>query len=75
MPVAIKRQYKHRRKVALAADYITFVEGVGKIKAILTGTWAQGDVYKVKVTGTSIMGFAVNDKEITDTLTARGCKS
>ena len=70
MPVAISGNTSTEGKVALAADYITFAEGVGKIKAVLTGTWAQGDAYKVKVTGTSIMGFAVNDKEITDTLTA-----
>jgi hypothetical protein len=70
MPVAISDNTSTAGKVALAADYITFVQGVGKINAVLTGTWAQGDAYKVKVTGTSIMGFAVNDKEITDTLTA-----
>ena len=70
MPVAISGNTSTAGKVALAADYITFVEGVGKIKAVLTGTWEEGDVYKVKVTGGTIMGFAVNDKEITDTLTA-----
>jgi hypothetical protein len=70
MPVAISGNTSTAGKVALAANYITFVEGVGKIKAVLTGTWAQGDVYKVKVTGTPIMGFAVADKEVTDTLTS-----
>ena len=68
MPVAISGNTNTAGKVELAADYITFKAGVGKIKAILTGTWAQGDIYKVKVTGTPIMGFTVADKEITDTL-------
>ena len=70
MPVAISGKTSTAGKVELAADYITFKAGIGKIKAILTGTWAQGEVYKVKVTGTPIMGFAVQDKEITDTLKA-----
>lgn len=68
MPIAISGNTSTAGKVELAADYITFKAGVGKIKAILTGTWAQGEVYKVKVTGTPIMGFTVADKEITDTL-------
>jgi hypothetical protein len=68
MPVAISGNTSTAGKVELAADYITFKAGVGKIKAILTGTWAQGDKYKVKVTGTPIMGFTVADIEITDTL-------
>jgi hypothetical protein len=68
MPVAISGKTSDEGEVELAADYITFKAGVGKIKAILTGTWAQGEEYKVKVTGTPIMGFTVADKEISDTL-------
>lgn len=68
MPIAISGKTSTAGEVELAADYITFKAGIGKIKAILTGTWAQGEVYKVKVTGTPIMGFTVADKEITDTL-------
>lgn len=68
MPVAISGKTSTAGEVELAADYITFKAGIGKIKAILTGTWAQGDIYKVKVTGTPIMGFRVADKEISDTL-------
>lgn len=68
MPVAISGNTSTAGKVELAADYITFKAGVGKIKAVLTGTWAQNEAYKVKVTGTPIMGITVADKEITDTL-------
>lgn len=68
MPIAISGNTSTAGKVELAADYITFKAGVGKIKAILTGTWAQNEVYKVKVTGTPIMGFTVADQEISDTL-------
>ena len=68
MPVAISGNTSAAGEVELAADYITFKAGIGKIKAVLTGTWAQNEVYKVKVTGTPIMGFTVADKEITDTL-------
>lgn len=68
MPVAISGNTSTAGKVELAADYITFKAGIGKIKAILTGTWAQNEVYKVKVTGTPIMGFTVADIEISDTL-------
>ena len=68
MPVAISGNTSTAGEVELAADYITFKAGIGKIKAVLTGTWAQNEVYKVKVTGTPIMGFTVADKEITDTL-------
>lgn len=68
MPIAISGKTSASGEVELAADYITFKAGVGKIKAVLTGTWAQSEVYKVKVTGTPIMGFTVADKEISDTL-------
>jgi len=70
MPVVISGNTSTAGVVVLEHDYITFVDGVGKIKAILTGTWAQADVYKVKVIGQPIMGFAVADKELTDTLTS-----
>jgi hypothetical protein len=55
--------------VALAADYITFVDGVGKIKVIMTGTWAKDDVVTLKLNG-NIMGFALTEKSVTDTLVA-----
>lgn len=49
-------------------EYITFKDGVGKIKVVMTGTWAAGDVVTVTVTGGTVMGYAVTDKAITDTL-------
>lgn len=50
------------------SNYITFIQGVGKVKVIMTGEWKSADIIKIKVHGVSIMGFGVNDKEITNTL-------
>jgi hypothetical protein len=51
-------------------EYITFVEGVGKIKVVMTGTWAQNDVVKLTVAANDVMGFTVAKKDVTDTLGA-----
>lgn len=52
------------------ADHVTFVDGVGKIKVVMTGTWKSGDVVTLKVLANDVMGFAVAEKSITDTLGA-----
>lgn len=50
--------------------YITFINGVGKIKVVMTGTWAQADVVKLTIAATDVMGYTVAAKDITDTLGA-----
>lgn len=50
--------------------YITFKDGVGKIKVVMTGTWAQNDVVTLTVAANKVMGYAVAAKAITDTLGA-----
>jgi len=49
-------------------EYITFTSGIGKIKVVMTGTWAQGDVVTLTVAANKVMGYAVAAKAITDTL-------
>ena len=51
-------------------EYITFIDGVGKIKVVMTGTWAQNDVVKLTVAANDVMGFTVAKKDVTDTLGA-----
>lgn len=51
-------------------EYITFKDGVGKIKVVMTGTWEQGDVVTLTVAANKVMGFTVAAKAVTDTLDA-----
>lgn len=51
-------------------EYITFIDGVGKIKVVMTGTWVQGDIVKLTVAANDVMGFTVAKKDVTDTLGA-----
>ena len=51
-------------------EYITFEDGIGKIKVVMTGTWAQNDVVTLTVAANKVMGFTVAAKAVTDTLDA-----
>lgn len=51
-------------------EYITFKDGIGKIKVVMTGTWVQNDVVTLTVAANKVMGYAVAAKDITDTLGA-----
>jgi len=51
-------------------EYITFEDGIGKIKVVMTGTWVQGDVVTLTVAANKVMGFTVAAKAVTDTLDA-----
>lgn len=51
-------------------EYITFVAGIGKIKVVMTGTWAQSEVVTLTVAANEVMGFTVAAKAVTDTLDA-----
>ena len=49
-------------------EYITFEDGIGKIKVVMTGTWAKTDIVTLTVAANKVMGFTVAAKAVTDTL-------